>query len=180
MVGDSIFLYIKTRRLGEIISLPNLFMNKEYKCTYTQCKLGNKVDKSMAVKKGTKYYHPECLKEAENKNMIRKLFLDNINETEVVAMLNRTINQIIDTKNISSDFLLYALNYVINNKLPLNHAGGLHYIINNQKIKESYEKEKSQKIINNIIFNNIDFVSDLNTENVNQIKIKQPKFIKMI
>ena len=86
------------------------------KCGYKQCKFGNGVDKEIAVKKGNRYYHKECLQEAENKNKIRKLFLEHINENEVVAGLNRIINNIIDVKNVPSDFLLYALKYVIRNK----------------------------------------------------------------
>jgi hypothetical protein len=115
--------------------------NKIYKCGYNQCKLGKEVTKDIAIKHGVKYYHKECLKEALNKNEIRKLFFEYINPTEVATVLNRTINNIIDIKNVSSDFLLYALKYVIKNKLILNHAGGLYYIINNDKIKESYNKE---------------------------------------
>jgi hypothetical protein len=124
--------------------------NKVYKCGYNQCKLGKEVTKDIAVKHGAKYYHKECLIEAQNKNEIRKLFFEKINPTEVAAVLNRTINTIIDTKNVSSDFLLYALKYVIENKLILNHAGGLYYIINNDRIKESYRKERINKEVSQI------------------------------
>jgi hypothetical protein len=115
--------------------------NKIYKCGYNQCKLGGEVTKDIAIKHGAKYYHEECLKEAQNKNEIRKLFFEYINPTEVATVLNRTINTLINTKNIPSDFLLYALKYVIKNKLILNHAGGLYYIINNDKIKDAYNKD---------------------------------------
>lgn len=141
--------------------------NKIYKCGYNQCKLGGKVTKEIAVKHGTKYYHSECLKEAQNKNEIRKLFFEQINPTEVATVLNRTINTIIDTKNVPSDFLLYALKYVINNKLILNHAGGLYYIINNDKIKNAYYKEKVGKEVKQIktdIQNNININDNVKFE----------------
>ncbi len=152
------------------------------KCGYKQCKFGNEVDKEIAVKKGNRYYHKECLQEAENKNEIRKLFLEHINENEVVAGLNRIINNIIDVKNVPSDFLLYALKYVIRNKLPLNYAGGLYYIINNKKIIEEYNKEKAKLVANKIkqeiTKSGIHEIKE-NTENL-ESKIKKPKFMQIL
>lgn len=129
--------------------------DKTYKCAYKQCKLGGKVNKSIAVKKGNRYYHRECLNELHNKEQIRKLFLEHINSTEVISLLNRTINNIIDVKKVPSDFLLFALQYVIKNKLPLNHATGLYYIINNKKIKKEYMKQKAREINSKIKTTNV-------------------------
>jgi hypothetical protein len=140
--------------------------NKIYKCGYNQCKLGGEVAKDIAVKHGAKYYHDDCLKEAQNKNEIRKLFFEHINPTEVATVLNRTINTIIDTKNVSSDFLLYALKYVIKNKLILNHAGGLYYVINNDKIKDSYNKESIKAKVEEIK------KEAINTNNTNETQYK--------
>jgi len=151
------------------MSKKEIIENKIYKCGYNQCKLGGEVTKDIAIKHGAKYYHNECLKEALNKNEIRKLFFKHINPTEVATVLNRTINTLIDTKNVSSDFLLYALKYVIKNKLILNHAGGLYYIINNDKIKDSYNKEliktKVEEIKKEVVSNN--------TNNETQYKFNQ-------
>jgi hypothetical protein len=143
---------------------------KTFKCAYNQCKYNKEVNEDVAVKKGSRYYHLDCLKESQNKNEIRKLFLEKINATEVVSGLNRTINNIVDVKGISSEFLLYALRYVINNKLPLNHAAGLYYIINNSKIKDSYQKEKS-KIVAKTINDNL--IQDIKTEKEVSFKIKK-------
>jgi len=137
---------------GDIFSPQKSKMkNKEiYKCGYKQCKLGGEVKKDIAVKKGNRYYHSECLQEIYNKEQIRELFLKHINPTEIISLLNRTINQIIDVKKVSGEFLLYALEYVIKNKLPLNHAVGLYYIINNKHIKNDYMKQKAKEIDNKI------------------------------
>jgi len=129
--------------------------DKTYKCAYKQCKLGGKVNKSIAVKKGNRYYHSECLKEINNKEEIRELFLKHINPTEVISLLNRVINNIIENKKVSSDFLLFALKYVIKNKLSLNHATGMYYIINNNNIKKEYMKQKAREINSKIKTTNV-------------------------
>ena len=148
---------MERRFKGGIYSpLKNLKMkDKVYKCGYKQCKLGGKVNKDIAVKKGNRYYHSECLQEIYNKEQIRELFLKHINPTEIISLLNRTINQIIDVKKVSSEFLLYALEYVIKNKLPLNRAAGLYYIINNKHIKNDYMKQKAKEIDNKIRNKNV-------------------------
>lgn len=129
--------------------------DKTYKCAYKQCKLGGNVSKDIAVKKGNRYYHRECLNELHNKEQIRKLFLEHINSTEVISLLNRTINNIIDVKKVPSDFLLFALKYVIKNKLSLNHATGMYYIINNNNIKKEYMKQKAREINSKIKTTNV-------------------------
>lgn len=134
------------------------------KCAYKQCKLGNEVSKDEADKKGNRYYHKECLQEIKNKEEIRKLFLEKINEKEVITSLNGVIKNLIENKGVSSEFLLYALKYVIKNKTPLNHAPGLCYIVNNEKIKEAYNRDKLNKMAKEIK-NNDDY-----EHNKNEIK----------
>lgn len=117
---------------------------KIYKCPYKQCKYNNEVEEDKAIKYNGRYYHKECLKEAQEKNEVRKLFFEMINPLEVPAKLNNAINNIVDKKNVSSEYLLYALKYVIKYGLPLNYAGGLYYIIANKDIQNSYNKEKAK------------------------------------
>lgn len=129
------------------------------KCGYKQCKLGNEVDKDIAVKKGNRYYHKECLQEINNKEEIRKLFLEKVNPQEVITSLNGVIKKLVNDKGISSEFLLFALRYVIKNKVQLNHAPGLFYIVNNEKIKQAYQKEKVNQMtkdIKNSVIDNYD------------------------
>jgi hypothetical protein len=113
------------------------------KCNYNKCLFNGEVDKNIAVKVGNKYYHKECLKQKQDKEEIRKLYLEKVNPTEVITLLNGVISNIIDVKKVSSDYLLYALKYAIQNKLNLTNPRGLHYIINNKSIKESYNKKDS-------------------------------------
>ncbi len=152
------------------------------KCSYKQCKFGNEVDKEIAVKKGNRYYHKECLQEINNKEEIRRLFLENINQQEVVTSLNGVIKNLVDNKGISSEFLLFALRYVIKNKLQLNHAPGLFYIVNNEKIKQAYQKEKAELIAKEIKeeINKININENQEIEENLNIKIRKPKFMQIL
>jgi hypothetical protein len=135
-------------------------MKTTYKCGFSKCKYGGTVNKDEAVIENNKYYHKECLHDKKNRIKIRESFLDKVNPNEVYTFLNKVISDIIDNKNVSSDYLLFALEYAINNTIKLNYAAGLYYLINNERINTAY-KNKTNKL-------NID---------ANEVKIeKQPTF----
>jgi hypothetical protein len=138
--------------VGRLISPQLAYMKKFriYKCNYTFCKHNKTVNSEEAIKHNSKYYHPECLRELSNKNLIRDLFYENINKTEIGAIFTKVINRIIHELNVPSDFLLFALKYAIYYKIALKHAMGLYYLINNDKIKKAYEKRKNKNIIKEI------------------------------
>ena len=157
---------------------------KMYKCPYKQCKFNNEVSEDIAIKHKGRYYHKECLKESQEKKEIKELFLENINEYEVIPKLVRTINNIIHNKNVSSEYLLYALKYVIKNKKPLNYAGGLYYIIGNKDIQKSYKKEKADKIARKVKqeIDKVENIQDIDFNKDIDIKtnINKPDFINII
>ena len=121
-------------------------MNTEYKCRYKNCPYGGTVSNDVAVKDGKSYYHPDCLKEKNNKNQIIDIFYKYINKAEVGAQLRKTVDNIVDTKKSTSEFLLYALCYVIHHKMSLNHPAGLYYIINNDEIKQAYKHYQDSQV----------------------------------
>jgi hypothetical protein len=65
-------------------------------------------------------------------------------------LLNKEISELINKKGIDSDFLLYALNYAINNKIILHSPFGMSYLINNYKIKESYKNIQAKQKLKEI------------------------------
>jgi hypothetical protein len=109
------------------------------KCGYTHCLFNGEVDKDNAVKVGSRYYHQECLKQKQDKDEVRKLYLEQVNPTEVVKVLNAVINNIVDVKKVNAEFLLYALRHAIQNKFTFHNSAGLYYIINNSYIKKQYQ-----------------------------------------
>ncbi|MDD4805060.1 MAG: hypothetical protein PHN69_08035 [Candidatus Pacebacteria bacterium] len=133
-------------------------MEKEYKCGYTHCLHGGTVASSLAIKDGVKYYHPDCLQQKKDKRKVVNIFYKHINKTEVGAQLTKIINEIVDSGKATSEFLLYAICYVVHHKIPLKHAAGLFYIINDDKIKKAYSKMKAQQALQNMKIDNVEVV----------------------
>ena len=117
------------------------------KCAYNKCKFNGEVEKDEAVILNKKYYHAECLKEKQNKEEIRKIYLEYINPAETMKLLNSAISNLVDVKKIDSNFLLFVVQQVIKKKMKINSPMGLHYYINNQNIKELWQlaQMKAQK-----------------------------------
>jgi hypothetical protein len=130
------------------------------KCGYNHCLFDGEVDKENAVKVGTRYYHKECLKQKQEKDEVRKLYLEQVNSTEIVSVLNSVINNIVHIKKVDSGFLLYALKHAIQNKFVFHNPAGLHYIINNAYIKKQYQNNTSKLQIKEFKNN----IADINIE----------------
>jgi hypothetical protein len=120
---------------------------ENYKCGYSKCSFGGEVNVNEMVKHTNKNYHQSCLKEMLDKNEIRNLFYENINKTEPYANFTRILNRIVHELKIGSDFLLFALQYAIQNKYPLKHAAGLYYLINDDKAKDAFMKKNNREKI---------------------------------
>lgn len=122
---------------------------KTVKCRYKYCRHdSNDIPREEAVQDGRSYFHPDCLKERNNKEEIVKLFLEKVNQNTPVPQLRKVINNIIHNKGINSDFLLFGLKYYISHKIKLNYPGGLYYVIANKEMESEYNRLKgaAQKI----------------------------------
>lgn len=116
------------------------------KCGYSKCLHENKeIEIDQAVKDGTRYYHPDCLKTKENIKEIVDFFVNNFNPNPVYSQLQAVVSNIIFKKNISSDYLLFALKYYAKNNLNLNYPQGIYYIIQNKSVQREYDKQLSKK-----------------------------------
>jgi hypothetical protein len=119
---------------------------KIVKCAYKYCSYKDRnlpIEDAILVGKST-YYHKECYKQNEEIKEIIELFKTHIDPLVVFSQLRTVINNIIFNKAVGSEYLLFALKYVINNKINLKHAMGLHYIIGYKNIQNAYMKEKSK------------------------------------
>ena len=127
---------------------------KIVKCRYPKCsKLHESTDlpKDKAVAAGgSRYYHPDCYHIMQTVNKIRDLFIKNIDSTltgKQIGTLVSTINNIIFDKKVDVEYLKFALEYFIKNKPgKLNYAPGLHYIIKDKDVINSWKKYNEQKI----------------------------------
>lgn len=76
---------------------------------------------------------------------VKRLYFENISDTVVPAQLVKTIQNIVIGKGVDSEYLLFALKYVIANNMVLNSPYGLHYIIDNYKIKQAWQARKANE-----------------------------------
>ena len=117
-------------------------------CKYLNCKHNDKVhiDTEPFVKAKDGFYHEDCYKEKKDLQIFRNMWYENISSTVVYSELNRTLNQLLSKKDVTIDYLLFVLQYVIDNHLNLHYPAGFRYFVDKQDIKEAYIK-KTRKII---------------------------------
>lgn len=117
-------------------------------CTYKHCRCEDKViPLGEEIRIGKIIYHKKCADEWNNIKEVKKLYYENISQTVVQSVLGKVINDIIYGKCIDAEFLLYALKYAINNHYKINSPYGLHYIIDDYKIKNQWSKDKTKNMV---------------------------------
>lgn len=128
-------------------------------CRYKYCKHKTKqidITKEDYKVKGSMYYHKDCYKskldgEWKDENtkkdlqLIKTLWYENISNTVVYSNLFSVLNNLLD-KGIPSDYMVFAMQYIIEHKLNLNYPGGFPYFIDRKEIKEAYQKKKLKGI----------------------------------
>jgi hypothetical protein len=113
------------------------------KCSYAKCPFGGQVEKESAVKDGSRYYHPVCKNEVDNRKAIVDIFKD-INPGVVYQQLNAVLNSILYTKGISSDFVLFCMKYAKAREIEMYQPASLHSLINNSNIHNMYKRAKER------------------------------------
>lgn len=99
------------------------------------------------------YYHEDCYKykkygdgkDAETRATlvrIRDIWGQKLNPTVNYAQLTHTLNEFI-AKGISAEYLLFVVNYCINNHWTLRYPGGLKYYVDREEVKTAYNKKKA-------------------------------------
>ena len=113
------------------------------KCKFSKCKHDTReLSREDAIKSGNAYYHEDCYKTKEEIAEIIDLFTKNINPNPVYTQLQKVIKDIVFTKGLGSEFLLFGLRYYIDHSIPLNYPQGLHYVVQNKRVIEAYNKAK--------------------------------------
>lgn len=122
---------------------------KTRKCAFKSCLHGGTVN----IEGGDEYiiegkycYHKDCLHEKNNLALIRSMWHDNISSTVVYSHLNKVITEIIAEGNVTTDYIIHVLQYVIDNKKSLRYPNGLKYYVDSQEILDDYER-KTRKLI---------------------------------
>lgn len=117
-------------------------------CRYKRCRHGGKIniETDKFVKDNGCYFHEDCYQERADMKLFRNLWSEHISDTVVYSQLNRTLNELLDIESITSDYLLFVLQYVIDNHCKLRYPGGFKYYVDKQEIKDAYKKKRMKKI----------------------------------
>lgn len=121
---------------------------KTYKCSFKHCQHEScEVSQGEAVQVGKRHMHKDCAEISNNITQIRDLYYEKISKTVVMKQLVSVINNLVFKKNVDSGYLLFALSHAISAKIPIKSPYSLHYLADNQRIKQLWNKKQSQKIL---------------------------------
>ena len=126
-------------------------------CRFINCKHDSKsidISKEKYVKdKNNMYYHSDCFelkksgewkdkKTREELVQIRDIWGKNLNPTVNYPQLMKILNEFV-ARGISSEYLLFTVQFCIKNSWNLKYPGGLKYYIDREEIKTAYSKKKA-------------------------------------
>ena len=113
---------------------------KVYKCGFCHCQHEScEISQDEAVKIRNRYFHKDCAETYNNIEEIKRLYYEKISNTVVMPQLIRVVNDIIFKKHVDSNYLLFALKYAINTRRTINYPQGLHYLIDDYRIKNAWK-----------------------------------------
>jgi hypothetical protein len=108
---------------------------KTYVCGYRHClHKGEKVKQEEAVTVGTRRYHADCAAIHRKIEQMKDLYYEKIDENAEFVQLTSVLNNIVFTKKINPDYMLFALNYIVKKKVKINSPYALHYLPKNKLI----------------------------------------------
>lgn len=125
-------------------------------CCPVEGKLINLETDEFAVD-GTKYYHKACYeheqREKEKKDRLNAdiscildLWQKHISNTVNYGYLRKILNEYLE-RGISSDYMVFTMQYVVNHKLPLRYPPGFRYMLDKQEIQDAYQKQQAAKLL---------------------------------
>lgn len=139
------------------------------KCGYGEmCKFGGEVEKSVAIKIGSRYWHKRCVKEKELKSRIVEEFYAKFKSKEPNISARKAVKKYIHELDYEAEYVLYCLLYKAKN---LNSLHGLIYSLNDNKNMKDYKKLKAKAT--DIEFNQP--INDYYDEEVVKINSKKAK-----
>ena len=94
--------------------------------------------------------HKDCAEKSEYIQKTRDLYFEKISNTVVMKQLVSVLNNLVIKKNVDPKFLYFAVDFAVSNKIPIKSPYGLHYLIDNKRIKEMWNKKKANEIARQI------------------------------
>jgi len=96
------------------------------KCGYNQCVYGGDVEKDIAIKYNTRYYHSKCYDKKIYKEKCSELLKDN---GFMIKTINLALKKMIDDDKVEPQFVYFTIKHIFNNKLVLNNPFGVNYYL---------------------------------------------------
>lgn len=125
--------------------------DKVYKCAFKHCQHKPcEVPQGEAVKVGNRYMHKDCAEKSEYIQKTRDLYFEKVSNTVVMKQLVNVLNNLVIKKNVDPKFLYFAVDFAISNKIPIKSPYSLHYLVDNNRIKEMWNKKKAAEVANQI------------------------------
>lgn len=112
------------------------------KCRWSHCKHGGEVSKEEAVHVGNMYYHKDCFQEKSNIDQIIELYKARVDPDPIIPALRKVINDLIFKKGFDSGYVLYALQYCMDNGWNLRYPAGMYYVVKNDSAKAAWDNKK--------------------------------------
>ena len=145
------------------------------KCFYNNCKLGGNVEKDIAIKYSSKYYHKECLDKKLNKEKAMQLLKQ---KGFVEKSINMALMTFVDKNGVDSEFVYFTVKYVVERKKVLNNPFGISYYLQNFEIIKAYQKYKTYKLLEENKHKEVK-IDEVEIPTFNR-KIKPPKYLKIL
>ena len=129
-------------------------------CRYANCPFEGKLinlDTDEYESEEKKFYHKECFermkKEKEKQALINAdiacildLWQKHISNTVNYGYLRKILNEYLE-RGVSSDYMVYTMQYVVEHKLPLRYPPGFRYMLDRQEIQDAYKKQQAAKLL---------------------------------
>lgn len=133
---------------------------KTYKCAYQHCCCNNgMVAENESLKVGNRRWHKQCYETRELIEEIIEIYQEKISQTVVASYLRRVVNDIVFGKKLrnpkleewesnleAARYLNFCMKYSVENNRRVTNPAGLHYLIDNKRIKDEYKKAKDLEV----------------------------------
>lgn len=117
---------------------------KTYVCGYKHCQIKEKVQASEAVIVGNRRYHKECSEIRDKICQITDLYIDYIDKKVLMQELLGVLNRIIFTNGIGLDYMIFAVQHIVDMKIKLKSPYALYYVAKNKRIITLWEKQNKK------------------------------------
>lgn len=146
----------------------------KYKCNFAHCQHESKElldGEGVIVNK--RHYHTDCAKIRENISMAVDLYRNCISNTAVISQVRKVINNIVIDKKVDSDYLIFALRHAITSNLEIKNPASLHYLVDNRRIKQLWEKQKKKEREKKVVTGIMQYMPTEHKETVFSVAKKQ-------